>query len=139
MTWYRVLLWPGAGYGLDAFTVEAPSEYDALEEIARNLRGTVYVIDSDEYDRLAQEFGLDYVYDAYVSVDNGDYIFAENMRIERIDGPYGRRCSRCGFTDPDRELGPTVCPICGGPMRARGKATKTGAKSGSVRSKGGRR
>jgi len=54
MTWYRVGLWPGAGYALESATVEAFSPEDALSEAVVS-KGIGFTISSDEYEEMIDE------------------------------------------------------------------------------------
>ena len=144
MTWYKILLWPGAGYGLDMFTVEADSYEDALEKVGRKLRGTSYTITDTEFEESLRELmvdegisrdeAMDWMDEQWQYVDPGIYVRAENMYIGRIDGPNGLRCSNCGFTTQDLVLFDT-CPICDRKLIPRGKGIRADMSSVKPRSR----
>ena len=140
MTWFAIHLWPGAGYGLDTFTAEGDSLLDAMDSISGALLGTVYVVSPDDFEDYVRELmadgsdrkeAEDYALEQYAPLDDGSYLFTVNMRSEKIPGPYGVRCSRCGFTLRDDLMANGRCPVCNGTMRRRGtgKGTRPGSES----------
>ena len=138
MTWFRINLWSGAGYGLDTFTAEGSSLLDAVESISGVLAGTPYVVTPDGFDEVVESFtdddtpyetALEYANEQYAPLDDGNYLFTLNMTVEEIPGPFGVRCSRCGYTVQDDLMANSRCPICGGTMRLRGTGVKSGKKN----------
>ena len=94
---YKISLWPGIGYTLTSFYVNAEDEEQAFERLAAKLidgKENAYFLDTEEYrkqfaDELAKDPG--YIDERYTYVDGtmegakyAIYIFTENAIIEKI-------------------------------------------------------
>ena len=89
MTLWNVYL-PHGNFA-ERMAVEAPNERDALEAVAEKLRGTVFVIDFDEWDARFHDYIADgysaaeterIMDETYLPVDGGYYLDITGVTIE---------------------------------------------------------
>ena len=101
MTQYTVWLWPGAGPGLEPFTVDAVHEQDAVETVGESLKGTGYTISGLDFwnmveetmsEGYSEEEAQNIVEEQYYPINGGEYyLFILNMRVERAGASKSRK------------------------------------------------
>lgn len=94
---FNVMLWPGAGYFLNTFNIDAKDEYQALDIVVSELiskKLTEYYMTEEEYSvffrdelKVNPEFESDqycYIDATLEGAEYPVYLLVENMRIELV-------------------------------------------------------
>ncbi len=88
---YAVYLYSG-GSTLSRYVTSGYDEQDALENLAYKIRGSVYTIEEDEFNRIVDEFdddtdaAWDYMTEHYVFVNGGEfYLCTDNITMYPVD------------------------------------------------------
>lgn len=99
MSTYKVDLWNGFGIGYESYIVQGYDEQEALDVLAKRLRGSSYVITYEEYQRLVQDeidsgtpadYAEQIVSESWLPCDEGRCLFVMNMQIAKVPDAKGR-------------------------------------------------